>query len=89
MKPKDNFILTEVGGEWIAVPVGERAKDFHGVVRLNESGAFIWKALAAGREPKQIEESLMAEYEGLDAETAHKAVAFVLEKLAAAEILEE
>lgn len=43
MKIKKGFILREVGGENVVVPVGERSKDFHGMIQLNATGAFLWR----------------------------------------------
>ncbi len=43
MKIKKGFILREVGGENVVVPVGERSKDFHGMIQLNKTGAFLWR----------------------------------------------
>ncbi len=87
MKIKDGFVFTGVGEYLIAVPVGAAADDFHGVVRLNETGGYILKALADGLDAKQIEEKLMTEYD-VDAETAQKAVAYIVDKLKADGLLE-
>ena len=46
MKIKSGFVLEEVGGSYMAVAVGARAKEFSGLVRLNETGAFLWERLA-------------------------------------------
>ena len=46
MKIKNGFVLEEVGGSYLAVAVGARAKEFSGLVRLNETGAFLWERLA-------------------------------------------
>ncbi len=46
MKIKDGFVLEEVGGAYLAVAVGEMAGSFNGMVRLNGTGAFIWKLLS-------------------------------------------
>ena len=40
---KKGFIVRKVGGENIAVPVGERGKSFHGMIKLNETGNFLWE----------------------------------------------
>ena len=89
MKIKDTFILSQVDDSLIAVPVGAAADTYHGIVRLNETGGFIWKALADGLEPRQIEAKLMSEYAGVDAEAAKKAVAAVVNQLRSEGILEE
>lgn len=46
MKIKSGFVLEEVGGSYLAVAVGARAKEFSGLVRLNSTGAFLWEILA-------------------------------------------
>ena len=42
MKIKDGFAKREIAGTNIVVPVGDRNKDFNGMITLNESGAFFW-----------------------------------------------
>jgi hypothetical protein len=39
MKIKKDFMLREIVGTWIVVPLGERVVDFNGMVTLNETGA--------------------------------------------------
>ena len=43
MKIKKGFVLRVVGGEHVVVPVGEMSKQFHGMINLNETGAFLWR----------------------------------------------
>ena len=43
MKIKNGFVIRAVGGENIVVPVGEMSKQFHGMINLNETGAFLWR----------------------------------------------
>ena len=43
MKIKKGFVLRVVGGENVVVPVGAMSKVFHGMINLNETGAFMWK----------------------------------------------
>ena len=56
MKIKENYVLQELVDEYIVVPVGEEADYLHGVIRLNETGAFLWKKLS---ENEQTEEDLI------------------------------
>ena len=42
MKIKNGFVIRKVGGEHVVVPVGERSKEFHGMINTNETGAFLW-----------------------------------------------
>lgn len=71
MKIKSGFVLEEVGGEYLAVAVGKRAKDFSGLVRMNGTGAYFWRLLAE-RDMTQDEllESVMSEFEGVEREQA-------------------
>ena len=43
MKIKNGFVVRKVGGESVVVPVGEMSKEFHGMINLNETGAFLWE----------------------------------------------
>lgn len=46
MQINKDFTIQKVGGAYVAVPVGETSKRFHGMVRLNETGAFLWKEMS-------------------------------------------
>ena len=63
MKLKQDFVLREVAGEYIVIPVSALDDAFKGIMTLNETGAFIWKAIEAGKEKEEIIESLLEEYE--------------------------
>ena len=74
MQIKKDFTIQKVGGSWIAVAVGETSKTFHGMVRLNETGAFLWKKMTeADRTVDELVDALLAEYE-VDRETATRDV---------------
>ncbi|MGN1053291.1 MAG: PqqD family protein [Candidatus Scatosoma sp.] len=74
MKIKEGFIIREVGGEHIVVPIGEAGKNFHGMVKLNESGAFLWRFFCAEHTQEEAVKALTEEYD-VDEETAKKDVA--------------
>lgn len=63
MKIKKGFVIREVGGETVVVPVGAMSKQFHGMINLNETGAFLWRYF---QEEHTLEEgiaALLGEYE--------------------------
>lgn len=62
MKIKKGFIIRKVGDENIVVPVGEASKNFHGMVKLNESGAFLWKFFTENHTEEEAVEALLSEY---------------------------
>jgi hypothetical protein len=45
MKIKNGFVLTEAAGNSLVVAVGDMADKFSGYVKLNSTGAFIWKLI--------------------------------------------
>ena len=63
MKMKDGFVLRKIADQYMAVPVGARAKELHGMIGLNETGAFIWERLSANRTPEEIVKDLCEEYD--------------------------
>ncbi len=89
MKIKEGMILSEVGEAYVAVPTGKRAKEFHGFVRLNESGAVIWKMIEEGLNEEEIAVRLMEQYPKLELPKAKAAVKAVVENLMAEGLLEE
>ena len=71
MQIKSGFMLKEVAGTNVVVPVGENSVDFNAMITLNESGAFLWRELAEEKTLEQLVEALTAEYD-VDAATAEK-----------------
>jgi hypothetical protein len=71
MKIKDGFILKEVAGNFLVVPVGEQLVDFSKMVTVNETGAFLWQYLSEGETVESLTESILNEYD-IDKDTAQK-----------------
>ena len=63
MKIKKGFVVRSVGGENIVVPVGEMSKNFHGMINLNETGAFLWEFFSSEHTVEEGVEALCGEYE--------------------------
>lgn len=63
MKIKDGFVLREIAGEDIVVPIGNNIADFNGVIRLNKSAAFLWRALEEDITKNDLIKSLIQEYQ--------------------------
>lgn len=63
MRVKEGFVLREVAGQAVVIATGEASRDFHGLIRLNETGCRIWRGLEAGLEREAIAESLAAEFD--------------------------
>lgn len=81
MQINKDFTIQKVGASYLAVPVGETSKYFHGMIRLNEVGAFIWNVLAdRDMTEEELVDAVLAEYEA-DRTVVEKDVKSVLEIL--------
>ena len=88
MKIKEGFVIEEVGGSYLAVAVGDRADSFNGLVRMNGTGAFLWRELEKGEVTRDmLVEKLLSVYE-VDRETAARDVDGFVSKLASEGIIE-
>lgn len=71
MKIKGEYILREIAGETVAVPVGGTVLSSNVLIALNSSGLFLWQLLANGGTQSELVSAICAEYD-VDAETAEK-----------------
>lgn len=63
MRLKSSFELMELDDHVIAVPVGENSNAFHGIIKLNDSAAYIFNLLKDDITEEEIVESLKKEYD--------------------------
>ena len=89
MKIKEGYLVREVAGSTLAIPLGEEAGSFGGMLRLNETGVFLWRLLEKEATVDSLVEALLEEYEGVDRETATKDVESFLTGLRKNGILDE
>lgn len=88
MKIKDGFMLRKVGGENLVVAVGEASDHFHGMIKLNDTAAFLWKKMEDGADSKEaLVKALTAEYDVTE-DRAGKGVDSFLHTLEENQILE-
>lgn len=86
MKIKKDFMLRNVAGSNIVVPVGSLSKDFHGMITLNQTGAFLWKLLEQETDEEALVSAVLAGYE-VDEAQAREAVGEFIEQLRQADCL--
>lgn len=87
MKIKKDFILKKIAGSYIVVPVRQEAVDFSGIIKLSESGAFLWEILEKGAEKEELVAKLLDEYL-VDEATAQTDVDRFIDRLKEAGLLE-
>ena len=63
IKIKKGFMLREVSGSFVVVPVGAASKEFKGLITLNSTGAFLWKELLLGKTLEELKQALLNEYD--------------------------
>lgn len=86
MKLKEGFITHQIQDTQMMVATGEAAKSFHGLVRSNETAAFIVDCLKSETTEEAIVDRLLAEYD-VSRDVAAKDVRAILEKLESIEAL--
>ena len=84
IKIKKGFVLRKLGTEYIAVAIGAASRDFNGMIRLNETGAFYWEELSKGRTEEQLVEETRNHFEEVDEETVRKDIREFLESISIA-----
>ncbi len=88
MKIKSDYLLRSVAGYYMVVPVGDNALDFNGVINLNESGAFLWRAMEEETTASKMVAALLSEYD-VDEKTAEADVQAFIKKMREAKLIDE
>lgn len=78
LKAKKGFLLRKLGPEYMVVAIGEASKNFNGMIRMNETGAFYWKELENGTSEEDLVAKTLERFTDVDEETArHDVKAFL------------
>ena len=82
LKTKKGFLLRRLGKEFMVVAIGDASKDFNGMIRLNETGAFFWDELKNGIEFDALVDKMLERFNGLDRATAEADLKEFLDSIA-------
>jgi len=63
MKLKMQFILRDIVGETVLVPINESTSNFNGLITVNELGKFIWENLESSKDEEDLLHKILEEYE--------------------------
>lgn len=74
-----NFEIVDVSDEYIAVPIGEEAISFHGVVVLSEPAAYLLKHMSERSSTTDLVNLLVNEYD-ITRSTAEQDVNEIIQK---------
>ena len=71
MKRNEHYFLRQIADTFFLVPSDEIQHEEKKMVFLNETGAFLWKAIGSGCTTEDLEMNLLKEY-GVPEETAYR-----------------
>ncbi len=88
MKIRKGFVLREVAGRQVVIATGDAAKNFNGIIKLNESAVMLWKMIENGADEEALAQKIIETYE-VDEATAYNDVSMFVTKLKGAGIIDE
>lgn len=88
MKVKPGYMIREVAGYNVVVPVGDATMNFNGMINLNETGAFLWKLLEEDTDEEKLVGALLAEYD-IAEDAARRDVGEFIAKMKEANLIDE
>ena len=63
MELKKKFVLRNIVGETILVPIGQNSEAFNGLIAINELGKFIWENIESSKDEDELLQRILDEYE--------------------------
>ena len=63
MKIKKDYILKEIAGQYVVIPVGEEAIKFNGIISLNKSGKRLFEKMKDNQTEETLIKFLMSTYD--------------------------
>lgn len=87
MKIKGEFVLREIAGDFILVPVGQTALNINGMITLDPVAALIWKGLESEQDPPAILNEILDRFEVTE-EIARKDLDDFIKQLESLNLLE-
>ena len=58
-----SYLLREVAGSKVLVPVGEATRDFPGMITVNGTSAYLWECLATRQTKESLVAALLSRYD--------------------------
>ncbi len=88
MKIKEGYVLKDIAGSFVVVPVGDNIVDLSSMITVNETGAFLWSLLENDADVDYMCEMVLKEYEGAPEEEVKNDIAEFVNVLKEKNILE-
>ena len=77
MKRNEDFLLRDVAGSLVIVPVGAAVTAFPGMITLNATAAYLWELLETEQTVDTLTAALMDRYDVEETRAREDVVAFV------------
>lgn len=77
MKRNEDFLLRDVAGSLVIVPVGAAVTAFPGMITLNATAAYLWELLETEQTVDTLTAALMDRYDVEEIRAREDVVAFV------------
>lgn len=68
MKIQGEYLLREAAGTYFLIPAGQSLADNNHMMKLNESGVFLWNCLQAEPEQEELLDKFQQEYPDISRE---------------------
>jgi hypothetical protein len=88
MRIKDGFVMKDVAGSKVVLPIGERQEEINGIITFNDTGAEIFSMLNGAYTVEEIIEKLVKDYE-VSYDVAKTDVMNIIEKMRSQGLIEE
>ncbi len=86
MKIAEGFVLKNIAGTNVVVPLGDNTVSFKAIITLNETGAFLWQQLETEKTPDDLLKAMLSEY-AVDEATAKADILEFIDNLKKANLL--
>ena len=63
MKIKNGFVLKAIAGSYMVVPLGSQVVDFGSIIKITETGAFLWEKLTQDVTKDELLSAMLSEYD--------------------------
>ena len=80
MHRNSEFVLRQVAGKFVVVPLGKAAEAFQGMITINKTGKFLWDLLETEQTEQTLASALVQTY-GITEERAMEGVKKFLEPI--------
>lgn len=86
MRINKEYVLREIAGDYIIIPVGATALEFNGLITVNEVGVTLWNMLQEEVTMEDLVQGVLAEYD-VQEEVAREDIQEFLDELVKGGIL--